>query len=346
MFQLFNKGLFKQFIKFFIFIITLSSCSVATADLPNGLYAKIKTDKGTILIQLEMERAPMTVCSFVGLAEGTIENSVTDKAYFDGLTFHRVEDWVVQGGDPTGTGTGGPGYEFYNEIDPALSYSESGIVGMANAGPHTNGSQFFIVLKESKFLDGNYTIFGKVIEGMDIVNRLEAGDQMKKVSILRIGEKAEAFVADSENFEELRIALGEEIERQKFEAQRAIRSEIETRFPDSELSESGIYYTIEREGTGNKPEIGQMVTVHYRGLLMDGFEFDSSYDRDEPIVFPVGEGRVISGWDETLLDMKAGERRTVVIPPELGYGDRGAGGVIPPESWLIFNVELLSIGDE
>jgi peptidyl-prolyl cis-trans isomerase A (cyclophilin A) len=170
-----------------------------------GIVAEIKTNKGDIYIQLHYEQAPLTVASFVGLAEGTLANKVTKvgEPYFDGLTFHRVvPNFVVQGGDPMGNGVGGPGYQFKQEIVKALSHDAEGVVAMANSGPNTNGSQFYITLAATPHLDGGYNVFGKVIKGMDVVKSLTQGDRMDKVSIIRLGGDAKKWDANA-TFNEL-----------------------------------------------------------------------------------------------------------------------------------------------
>jgi len=181
-----------------------------TKNLPDGLYAQMETSKGTIVLQLEYEKTPLTVANFVGLSEGTKFYSKNPgespkdqgKPFYDGLTFHRViPDFMIQGGDPQGAGTGGPGYRFRNEIDPSLKHDRAGILSMANAGPDTNGSQFFITHKETPWLDGKHTVFGHVVEGQDVVNKIQKGDTIKTIKILRIGEKAKAFKGNEADFE-------------------------------------------------------------------------------------------------------------------------------------------------
>jgi len=185
-------------------IMILPSCNSNVAsgnsydDLSDGLYAKINTTKGSIMIQLEYKKTPLTVANFVGLAEGTINNTAKAEGtpYYDGLTFHRViKDFMVQGGDPTGTGAGGPGYSFRDEIDPTLVHDRAGILSMANAGPGTNGSQFFITHKETPWLNGKHTVFGHVIEGQGTVDLIAQGDKINTIEIIRKGKEAKAFDA-------------------------------------------------------------------------------------------------------------------------------------------------------
>lgn len=312
-------------------------------DLPEGLYAVMKTAKGELTIQLAYDKAPLTVGNFVGLAEGTLD-AQKGKRFFDGLVFHRVEPgFVVQGGDPAGNGSGGPGYEFPNEIHPDLAYDAAGVVGMANAGPDTNGSQFFITLAEAPFLTGGYSVFGKVVKGMEVVQKFVANDMLETVTIWRIGAAATAFKTDQASWNE-RSATLSAASKAKAAAQRAgDEAAIAKKWPTLKKDANGIWYQILRAGPGPVPAAGAKVTVNYKGMFLDGSIFDQSSAQGGPFSLTVGAGQVIPGWDKTLLAMKKGEKRLIVLPPELAYGAQGAGGVIPPNAYLAFEMELVEI---
>lgn len=337
----------KFFTLFTLILITMfvSQCG-KKYNLSDGLYAVIETDKGDIIIRLEYEKAPLTVMNFVGLAEGTLKNTFRKKGepFYDGLTFHRVEPgFVIQGGDPKGNGSGGPGYVFPNEIHPDLRHDSEGTVAMANAGPNTNGSQFYITLAPTPHLDGHYNVFGKVVQGMEVVKSIQKGDVMKHVKILRIGEKASQFKATQEKFDSLRTALNKKLEEMAIQQKKQAIEFIRKKWPDLQKSPEGIFYKILKKGKGPKPAKGQIVVAHYRGKFLDGRVFDESYKRGQPFSFPLGEGKVIKGWEITLSQMHKGEKRMVILPPELAYGSRGAGGVIPPNAFLVFEIELIDI---
>ena len=310
----------------------------------NSIHAKIETTKGNIILNLEFEKTPMTVANFIGLAEGKIKNDAKPLGtpYFNGVVFHRViEDFMIQGGDPTGTGRGGPGYNFPDEIDPTLKHDGPGVLSMANAGPGTNGSQFFITHKETPWLDGKHTVFGKVIEGQDIVNAIEQNDAILNMTITRTGEKAENFDAAKIFSEQLEI-----IEQKEKEKAAKAKEEIDKISKGATTTKSGLKYFILEKGDGEKPKKGDMVSVHYTGLFLDGTKFDSSVDRGTPFEFHLGAGRVIKGWDEGVALLNIGDKAKFIIPPDLAYGSRGAGGVIPPNATLIFEVELLGIDED
>ncbi|HEY9184396.1 MAG TPA: peptidylprolyl isomerase [Salegentibacter sp.] len=309
--------------------------------MKDGLYAKFHTSKGEIIVELEYKKVPGTVGNFVGLAEGNLENQSfpQGKPFYDGLKFHRViPDFMIQGGDPQGTGIGGPGYKFEDEIHPDLKHDAPGKLSMANAGPGTNGSQFFITHVETPWLDGKHSVFGNVISGQDVVDAIEEGDEIKKLEIKRVGEDAEQFNA----VESFRNFNGAKAEREAAAKKREeeLMGELSQGF---KTTESGLRYKIEKEGKGPKAEKGKTVSVHYKGMLADGTVFDSSFKRNQPIEFPLGVGHVIAGWDEGIQLLKVGDQARFVIPSHLGYGDRGAGGVIPPNASLVFDVELVDV---
>ncbi|WPD21663.1 MAG: peptidylprolyl isomerase [Candidatus Electrothrix scaldis] len=315
--------------------------------MQDGLYAKISTPKGDILLSLYYDKAPLTVINFVGLAEGTLTYGGADKPtgirFYDGLKFHRViKDFMIQGGCPLGTGTGGPGYTFADEFDPELRFTGPGVLAMANAGPGTNGSQFFITHVPTPHLNGKHTIFGHVVEGQDVVDSIAQNDVIKSVEIIRVGKAAENFKTDQEAFDQIQAKLNKVQENAAAKEQEDTIKMIKKRWPDAHFSNSGLYWVVVKEGTGEKPAPGTKISAHYTGrLLSNDKKFDSSYDRREPIQFEVGVGRVIKGWDQALSNMRKGEKRVLIIPPELAYGSRGAGGVIPPDAWLVFDVELV-----
>jgi len=307
----------------------------------DGLYAKIKSNKGDILIQLEFEKTPGTVGNFVALAEGTLENSIKPQGqkYYDGLKFHRViPDFMVQGGCPSGTGTGGPGYQFEDEFHVDLKHDVPGVLSMANPGPASNGSQFFITHVPTPWLDNKHTVFGKVIEGQSIVDTIAQDDLMESVEILSVGEAAKAFNA----IEAFRSFEGGR-EQKIAEAKANMDAELDKLAAGFQKTESGLRYQILQKGTGAQAEKGKQISVHYKGQLTDGTVFDSSYQRKQPIDFTVGIGQVIKGWDEGLQLLQVGDKARLVIPSQLAYGSQGAGGVIPPNATLIFDLELMAV---
>ena len=309
--------------------------------MQDGLYAKFNTTKGEILVALEFKKTPGTVGNFVALAEGNLENKVKPQGtpYYNGLKFHRViPDFMIQGGCPQGTGSGDPGYKFDDEFHPDLKHDGPGVLSMANAGPGTNGSQFFITHVETAWLDNKHTVFGKVVEGQSVVDAIAQGDKLETLEIIRVGADAEAYNA----VEAFRTFEGSRAKRLA-EAKKAAEAELDKLATGFSKTESGLRYQIIQKGIGAKAEKGKNVSVHYKGQLSDGTVFDSSYKRNQPIEFPVGVGQVISGWDEGIQLLKVGDKARFVIPSHLGYGSRGAGGVIPPDATLIFDVELMNV---
>ena len=310
-------------------------------NLNDGVYAVLHTNKGDITLLLEHKKTPMTVANFVGLAEGALNVNGKNKPFYNNIKFHRViENFMIQGGCPKGNGTGGPGYTFPDEFDDSLKHTGPGIMSMANAGPGTNGSQFFITHVATPWLDGKHSVFGHVVGGLDVVNAIEQGDSIKSVEIIRKGADAEAFVVSRETFTQYVLAAEENNQKREAKEKAKLEDEFKNRWPDAILTPSGLRYVVKKAGDGKKsPVHGQKVSVHYTGSLLDGRVFDSSVRRGSPAQFAIGE--VIEGWNEALATMSAGEQRTLIIPPELGYGTMGYPGVIPPNSYLVFDVELI-----
>ena len=317
----------------------------AAVTLADGLYAQLETSLGTMTLSLEFEKCPITVCNFVSLAEGTMATE-RQGPYYDGLTFHRViEDFMIQGGDPLGTGGGGPGYRFRDEIDFSLLHSGKGILSMANAGPGTNGSQFFITHVATPWLDGKHTVFGQVVEGLDVLDTIAAVPvdsnnkptdpvTINKVSILRVGENANAFETGQAAFD---VYLEAEHPNETAGKNHLLETQAKEGY---HVTDSGLVYKVIEEGTGNHPSSSSRVTIDYEGRLLDGTVFDSSYARGTPSSFYLYQ--VIAGFREGLQLIKPGGTIELHIPYDLAYGERNVGLVIPPFSTIIFTVELIS----
>ena len=306
----------------------------------NGLFATLSTSKGEIKIELEFEKTPGTVGNFVGLSLGLINNSIKPlgEAYYNGLKFHRViNDFMIQAGCPLGTGTGDPGYKFDDEFHSELKHDRPGVISMANAGPSTNGSQFFITHIETPWLDNKHTVFGNVIDGMDVVNSISQNDEIISVKINAVGDKAKAFDA-AKAFEDFNKSKADRIKKEK-ENELKILKDLSKGFSKTS---SGLLYKFEKENNSHKPSNGNKVKVHYKGMLLDGTVFDSSFKRNQPIEFTLGVGQVIKGWDEGISLLGIGDKASFIIPSDLAYGSSGAGGVIPPNATLVFEVELIS----
>lgn len=306
----------------------------------NGLFATLSTSKGEIKIELEFEKTPGTVGNFVGLSLGLINNSIKPlgESYYKGLKFHRViNDFMIQAGCPLGTGTGDPGYKFDDEFHNELKHDRPGVISMANAGPSTNGSQFFITHLETPWLDNKHTVFGNVIDGMDVVNSISQNDEIISIKINAVGDKAKAFDA-AKAFEDFNKSKADRIKKEK-ENELKMLKDLSKGFSKTS---SGLLYKFEKENNSHKPSNGNKVKVHYKGMLLDGTVFDSSFKRNQPIEFTLGVGQVIKGWDEGISLLGVGDKASFIIPSDLAYGASGAGGVIPPNATLIFEVELIS----
>lgn len=344
----------------------------------DGLYAELKTTKGVIVLQLEFEKTPMTVANFVGLAEGTIENKALSPGtpFFDGSVFHRVvPGHVIQAGMPK-AGQRGPGYTIPNEIVPGLDHGRAGMLGMANSGPHTNSSQFYVTLGDRSYLDGNYTVFGHVVAGMDVVNTIVQGDAIERVTIVRAGAKAKAFKADTVTFrklaEEVRARVQADDERKAREEAALIKAKWPTaapmptgaqpaRGPVPAAQVPAALFVVLRQGEGERIQAGDRLKAIYKGQFLDGRLFCSSSDEGKPMPgvtaevfeYEAGKTRITPGLDAALLDMRKGERRIVIVQGPLGYGTSGFYAkekpgekrfVISPNTTLVYEVEVVEIG--
>ena len=327
------------------FIAGLVSCGPNRDDLPEGLFAVIDTAKGEIVVQLEPDRAPLTTMNFVGLAEGTIDSNANGRPFYNGLTFHRVEPgFVIQGGDPDGNGSGGPGYRFPTETHPDLLHDAAGTVAMANSGPDTNGSQFYITMGATPHLDGGYNVFGRVISGTEVVTAIEVGDTMNKVEIVRRGDVAEAYEASDERFQRLRNALAER--RAAAAAAKLVEQErqIAATWPGAEsIGDSGVLLDRTANGSGRRPEDGDTVSVHFTFELIDGTLLDDTRTTGQPYTFVFGAQRLLPGLELAISAISDGGSATAIIPPELAFGSAGRPPVIEPDSYVVFRIDVVNI---
>ena len=351
-----------------LFSILFSSCVSTHPDLNDGLYAELETNKGDILINLTFKETPVTVANFVSLSEGKnkdVDDQFKNKKYYDGLIFHRViENFMIQGGDPTGTGRGGPGYNFKDEFSKNLLHDGPGILSMANSGPKTNGSQFFITHKETPWLNGKHTVFGRVVKGQEIVDSIQRNDTIRSVSIIRKGREAKSFNAPkifSNHFEE------EKILEEKKAAELAnvmdgkkIKHEGEKSY--STTTNSGLQYIITEKGESNiKVDDKKIVMTNYAVYFEDGSLLDTSIleiaeeyqsvniakknaNGYSPIEARVGpQDAMIPGFKEGIKLLNVGDKATLFLPYYLAYGEMGRAPQIPPKSNLIFEVEIVEL---
>lgn len=347
-----------------LLVLLLVSTFFSFAQTEDGLYAQMKTNKGDILLKLEYQKTPITVANFVALAEGTnpfVEEKLKGKPYYNGLKFHRViADFMIQGGDPDATGAGGPGYKFKDEFDESLKHTKGGILSMANAGPGTNGSQFFITHKATPWLDNKHSVFGEVLEGMDVVNKIAQGDEIMELNIIKIGTDAKNFNAKKvfsdyygKKDEEAKAAkaIAEKVSKDKLAFFTKMRKK-------ATKTASGLEYVVITKGKGTKPTAGTNVFVHYAGYFENGELFDSSYEEVakaygkhdhrradskgyQPFPFEYGKkGGLIPGFLEGLETMNFGDKLLLFIPSKLGYGEQSVGP-ISPNTNLIFEIEML-----
>ena len=338
-------------------IMMLTACNAAGSKGKNmealkgkeGVFAVLETEKGTIILNLFYKETPMTVSNFVGLAEGTLD-AAKGKPFYNGLKFHRViSDFMIQGGDPQGNGTGGPGYKFADEFVEGYVFDKPGKLAMANSGTNTNGSQFFITHVPTDWLNYKHTIFGEVLEGQDIVNAVAQGDTIKSLTIVRQGKDAEAFKVTQASFD----ALKAEGTKKAAEFQKKLASikekemfgQIKYKIDGFTKTDDGIYYKVVKAGSGSVCGKGKKVTVEYKGYLPTGQIFDASKEfhpqGHEPLDFTTAGGQMISGFDLMVQEMKYGETRTIYLPPAMAYGDMAPQIGLPADTYLCFDIKLV-----
>jgi cyclophilin family peptidyl-prolyl cis-trans isomerase len=333
----------------------------------DGIYGDIKTNKGLIVVWLDYVKTPMTVANFIGLAEGTIKNASYPKGtpFYNGSKWHRVvPGHVIQGGSPAidkapeKEEASATGYEIPNEIS-GLSHNKAGMLGMANSGPNTNTCQFYITLGDRSYLDGNYTVFGEVIGGMDAVNKIVQGDTIISISIRRIGADAKKFIVNDETFARLVDAQWKKVKDEMAVKKAGDEKFISQNYPGLKATASGLRYKVITEGTGEIAAAGSEMTLKYTGRLIGGLAFVSTPDAGKPspnvspesFIYRPGKEQIINGLREGLGGMKQGEKRLLIIPPALGYGQNGFYAknipgqkrfVISPDQILIMEVTLIS----
>ena len=351
--------------KYFLIILIINfSCNMSQKNNNDTIYASIETSKGIIKTQLFFNLTPVTVANFISLAEGEnkeVSDQYKGKKYYNGITFHRViPDFMIQGGDPTGTGSGSPGYNFKDEFLDELKHDSAGILSMANAGPGTNGSQFFITHKETPWLDGAHTVFGNVVEGQDIVDKIEQGDSIINIEIIRQGNSAKKFNAPkifTNHFKE-----EEKRKKEKEKALEKLKKDVSKIHSDlkekSTETETGLKFFINEKGDGDMVDENKVILTHYAVYFEDGNLLDTSilevaekfnmFDNRRaqaggysPIEAKVGaKDMMIQGFKEGLKLLKTGDKATLFLPYYLAYGETESRG-IPAKSNLIFEVEIV-----
>ena len=337
--------------------------------MPDGIYADFNTNKGRITVLLDYKKAPVTVANFVGLAEGTLTNAsyTLGTPFYKGSIWHRVvKGHVIQGGepaivkDPANSDVNSIGYVIPNEISD-LSHNKAGMIGMANDGPNTNTCEYYITLADRSYLDGNYTLFGEVVEGMDVVNKIVQGDTTNSITIIRAGSEAEKFIVNDDTFKELSDRQWRKVNYEKAFRKAKEEKFIADNYTGLDTLPDGLRYKVLVKGAGNSPVDGSLLKIKYSGKLISGLSFASSADDGKPVPgtrpldfsHTLGKDGLIQGLNEALKDMKPGEKRLLIVSPALAYGiNKGFYGkeitghkrfVISPGETLILEVTLLSI---
>lgn len=337
-------------------VVLFSACkSVKYPDLENGLYADIQTNKGDVLIKLHEKEVPMTVANFVSLAEGDnpkMTDSLKGKPYYNSTKFHRViKDFMIQGGDITGTGAGNAGYRFGDEFpmdengELIYKHDSAGVLSMANSGKATNSSQFFITHKETPWLDGMHSVFGKVLIGQNIVDVIQKNDYIKEVNIIRVGSEAKKFKAATVFEYELSKEEERKAERERVIAEAKRKFQEDKGIKNAIVTDSGLRVLQLQKGNGKKVNPALSTTVHYTLYLDSGKKIASSLDKKEPFVFTINNSELplIPGWKEGVKTMREGDKSIFFIPYYLGYGEDGLGPILG-KSDLVFEVEVLKVG--
>ena len=310
---------------------------MACGGLDDGLYARIVTDEGRVLVRLHEERAPLPVAAFVGLAEGVLG----PEGFYDGSRVEIASEQLVMSGGVRGRGVAAPDWEIPDQFHPELRHDRPGVLSLFTEGPHTGSSRFVITRRAAPELDDVYPVFGVVVDGQEVIDALRRGQTLKQVRIVRVGAGARAYHVHGQQFAELRSQVAEELLRQVLERDEQMRAEFRRRWPDAVATESGLLYVVHEQGEGPMPDFGAKVLLRYTGSLVDGTQFGTS--GIEPMEFTIGA--VVKGLEEMLLAMRRGGRRTVLIPPDLGYGAMGVPGTVPPRAFLIFDVELIDFSN-
>ena len=354
----------KTFLRFILSAIVVG-CSSQYPDLQPGMYADIQTNKGSIVLTLEFEKTPVTVANFVSLAEGEneyVDDQFKGKKYYEGILFHRViKDFMIQGGDPTASGSGGPGYRFDDEITD-LIHSGPGILSMANAGPGTNGSQFFITHKATPWLDGKHTVFGHVVDGQSVVDSIQQNDTIQAVKIIRKGSDAKRFDAPkvfSEYFSNMEKRKAEEEENKAIARLKSLEK-FERQKQKATTTASGLKYLITKKGEGKPVTSTNKAKTHYAVYFDDGRLLETSMlevaeangvvneqrrlaNAYQPLPADVSpDAAMIPGFKEGLRLLNAGDEATLFVPSNLAYGENGNRG-IPPNSDLIFEIRIVEL---
>lgn len=327
---------------------------------PEGLFAEVNTSKGMIVMKLEFEKVPMTVANFVGLAEGTIDNTTTPagKHYYDGSRWHRVvPGHVIQCGMPARSTVGSPGYDYPNEIVPGLSHDHAGAVGIANGAPHTNGSQWYITLGDRSYLDGDYTVFGNVTKGLEVLPLITQEDSIKTIKIVRVGKAAESFRPTTTSFKaqvlEQKVAVLAAEKKRREDEERFIQQS----WPEAQTM---LRQYIVQVGEGQPARRGSKLTIRYKGQILGGDSFVSTSDAGKPwygetpatFEYIVGTTTINSGFDAGVCTMSKGEKKVLMLNAIQAYG---LNGYYPPErkgekrfhvgpyKTIVYEVEVLEL---